>query len=53
MRKLKQRVEELEVEVEQLKKRTENSKVLEIMELTALIFEIAASVTAIIAFFLG
>lgn len=53
MRKLKQRVEELEVEVEQLKKRTENSKILEIMELTALIFEIVASVTAIIAFFLG
>ena len=50
MRKLKR---ELEAEVEQLKKRTEKSKVLEIIELTALIFEIAASATAIIAIFLG
>ena len=46
MRKLKRRVEELEAEVEK-------SKVLEIIELTALIFEIAASATAIIAIFLG
>ncbi len=53
MRKLKRRVEELEAEVEQLKKRTEKSKVLEIIELTALIFEIAASAIAVIAFFLG
>lgn len=53
LRKLKRRVEELEAEVEQLKKRTEKSKVLEIIELTALIFEIAASATAIIAIFLG
>lgn len=52
MRKLKRRVEKLEAEVEQLKKRTEKSEVLENVELTALIFEIVASVTAIIAFFL-
>jgi hypothetical protein len=53
LRKLKRRVGELEAEVEQLKKRTEKSKVLEIIELTALIFEIAASAIAVIAFFLG
>ena len=53
MRKLKRRVEELEAEVEQLKKRTEKSNVLEMLEFAAIIFEIAASATAIIAFFLG
>lgn len=53
MRKLKRRVEELEAEVEQLKKRTENSKAVQIITWTVAIVDLATAILALIAVLAG
>lgn len=49
LRKLKRRVKELEVEVEQLKKRTEDNKAKEIVTWTVAVLELATAIIALIA----
>ena len=53
MRKLKRRVEELEAEEEQLKKRTENSKAVQIITWTVAIVDLATAILALIAVLAG
>ena len=53
MKKLKQRVEELEAKVEQLEKRTNESRAFQVASWLLVILEIAVAVIAIVGSLLG